>query len=289
MDGANMNAIAGWVDLGALGVDAVHNNLHKTWTIPHGGGGPGDAIVAVSERLLPYLPGYQIEKDGESYQPVKAPKSIGSFHRHWGNFAHKVRCYTYLLRLGREGVRRMSAVSVLAARYLQHQLSEDFALLPEGADVEPRMHEFIVTLRECDYAQLESVGLRRADSAPRIGKLFLDFGFHAPTVAWPEPLGLMIEPTESYTRAELDRFAQAVKAIHRIIIEHPQALLTAPHFTPIDRVEEAEANRSVCLSEPLDVLPPLNTPRIPARQLATMPVDEIYHKIIEAAGMAVAG
>ena len=103
MDGANMNAIAGWVDLGALGVDAVHNNLHKTWTIPHGGGGPGDAIVAVSERLLQYLPGYQIEKDGDQYRPVKAPKSIGSFHRHWGNFAHKVRCYTYLLRLGREG------------------------------------------------------------------------------------------------------------------------------------------------------------------------------------------
>ena len=86
MDGANMNAIAGWIDLGAMGVDAVHNNLHKTWTIPHGGGGPGDAIVAVSERLIPYLPGYQIKKKGDLYRPVKAPKSIGSFHRHWGNF-----------------------------------------------------------------------------------------------------------------------------------------------------------------------------------------------------------
>ena len=286
MDGANMNAIAGWVDLRALGVDAVHNNLHKTWTIPHGGGGPGDAIVAVSERLLPYLPGYQIEKDGDQYRPVKAPKSIGSFHRHWGNFAHKVRCYTYLLRLGREGVRRMSAVSVLAARYLQHKLAQDFALLPEGADAEPRMHEFIVTLREEDYAQLESVGLRRAESAPRIGKLFLDFGFHAPTVAWPEPLGLMIEPTESYTRAELDRFAEAVKTIHRILMEHPRALLSAPHFTPIDRVEEAEANRAVCLSEHLETLPALNTARIPARKLATMPVEEIYRKIIEAAELA---
>jgi glycine dehydrogenase len=283
MDGANMNAIAGWVDLGALGVDAVHNNLHKTWTIPHGGGGPGDAIVAVSERLLPFLPGYQIEKAGEIYQPVKAPKSIGSFHRHWGNFAHKVRCYTYLLRLGHVGIRRMSAVAVLSARYLQQKLSEDFALLPEGADAEPRMHEFIMTLKESDYERIESVGLRRADSAPRIGKLFLDFGFHAPTVAWPEPLGLMIEPTESYTRAELDRFAAAVKAIHRIIIEHPEALLSAPHFTPIDRVEEAEANRSVCLSEPLDVLPALNAPRLASRELAKMPVEAIYAKIIEAA------
>ena len=103
MDGANMNAIAGWVDLGALGVDAVHNNLHKTWTIPHGGGGPGDAIVAVSARLEPYLPGYQIIHDSGLYQPIASPKSIGSFHRHWGNFAHQVRCYSYLLRLGKEG------------------------------------------------------------------------------------------------------------------------------------------------------------------------------------------
>ncbi len=286
MDGANMNAIAGWVDLGALGVDAVHNNLHKTWTIPHGGGGPGDAIVAVSERLLPYLPGFQIEFDGELYRPVKAPKSIGSFHRHWGNFAHKVRCYTYLLRLGREGVRRMSAMAVLSARYLQKQLSEDYALLPIGADKEPRMHEFILTLKADDYQQLEAVGLRKTDAAPRIGKLFLDFGFHAPTVAWPEPLGLMIEPTESYTKAELDRFAEAVKAIIKLVREHPQALNSAPHFTPIDRVEEVEANRDVCLSESLDTLPELNAARISARELAKMPVEAIYAKIVEAVANA---
>jgi glycine dehydrogenase len=282
MDGANMNAIAGWVDLGALGVDAVHNNLHKTWTIPHGGGGPGDAIVAVSEKLIPFLPGYQIEFDGERYTPVKAEKSIGSFHRHWGNFAHKVRCYTYLLRLGREGVRRMSAVAVLSARYLHEQLREDYATLPTGSDAEPRMHEFILTLKPADFAALESVGLRKTDAAPRIGKLFLDFGFHAPTVAWPEPLGLMIEPTESYTKAELDRFAEAVKAILRLIREHPEALNSAPHFTPIDRVEEVEANRDVCLSESLDTLPVLNTARIHSSELAKMPVEAIYAKIVEA-------
>jgi len=288
MDGANMNAIAGWVDLGALGVDAVHNNLHKTWTIPHGGGGPGDAMVAVSERLLPYLPGHQIEFDGELYRPVKAPKSIGSFHRHWGNFAHKVRCYTYLLRLGREGVRRMSAMAVLSARYLQKQLSVDYALLPSGADQEPRMHEFILTLKPEDFGLLDSVGLRKTDAAPRIGKLFLDFGFHAPTVAWPEPLGLMIEPTESYTKAELDRFTEAVQAIIKLVKEHPEVLNTAPHFTPIDRVEEVEANRDVCLSESLETLPVLNVARISSRELAKMPVDEIYSKIVEAAGATVA-
>jgi len=284
MDGANMNAIAGWVDLGALGVDAVHNNLHKTWTIPHGGGGPGDAMVAVSERLLPYLPGHQIEFDGSLYQPVKAAKSIGSFHRHWGNFAHKVRCYTYLLRLGREGVRRMSAMAVLSARYLHAQMKDDFATLPAGSDDVPRMHEFILTLKAEDFGALESVGLRKTDAAPRIGKLFLDFGFHAPTVAWPEPLGLMIEPTESYTKAELDRFAEAVAAIIRLVKEHPQALNSAPHFTPIDRVEEVEANRDVCLSESLESLPVLNVARITTRELAQMPVEEIYAKIVEAAG-----
>ena len=111
MDGANMNAIAGWADLGAMGVDAVHNNLHKTWTIPHGGGGPGDAIVAVSEKLVEFLPGFQITLEDGIYQPVRPRHSVGSFHRHWGNFAHKVRCYTYLLRLGREGVRRMAAMA----------------------------------------------------------------------------------------------------------------------------------------------------------------------------------
>ena len=282
MDGANMNAIAGWIDLGALGVDAVHNNLHKTWTIPHGGGGPGDAMVAVSEKLIPFLPGYQIEFDGANYRPVKPEKSIGSFHRHWGNFAHKVRCYTYLLRLGREGVRRMSAVAVLSARYLHEQLRDDYATLPAGSDAEPRMHEFILTLKAEDFSALENAKLRKTDAAPRIGKLFLDFGFHAPTVAWPEPLGLMIEPTESYTKSELDRFAEAVKAILKLIKEHPQALNSAPHFTPIDRVEEVEANRDVCLSESLETLPVLNRARIHSSELAKMPVEEIYAKIVEA-------
>lgn len=283
MDGANMNAIAGWVDLGALGVDAVHNNLHKTWTIPHGGGGPGDAIVAVSERLKPYLPGSQIEFDGDLYRPVRPSASIGSFHRHWGNFAHKVRCYAYLLRLGREGVPRMSAVAVLSARYLHQRLRADYATLPAGSDAEPRMHEFILTLKPADFAALEAAGVRKADVAPRIGKLFLDFGFHAPTVAWPEPLGLMIEPTESYTKAELDRFADAVGTILRIVREHPEALQSAPHFTPIDRVDEVEANRAVCLSEPLNELPVVNAARISSRELAAMPVEEIYGRIVAAA------
>ncbi|WP_309384862.1 aminomethyl-transferring glycine dehydrogenase subunit GcvPB [Cerasicoccus frondis] len=279
MDGANMNAIAGWLDLNALGVDAVHNNLHKTWTIPHGGGGPGDAMVAVSERLIDFLPGYQIEKQGEEFVPVKPKHSIGSFHRHWGNFAHKIRAYTYLLRLGKDGVRRMSAMSVLAARYLLSRLGERYPTLPAGAPDAPRMHEFILTLSEDDFKAIEAAGVPRALAITRVGKLFLDFGFHAPTVAWPEQFGLMIEPTESYTKDELDRFADAVIRIKDVIEQFPDALNAAPRFTPVDRVDEVSANRQLTLSAPLTGLPEIHENRLSPRAIAEMPVDEIFERV----------
>ncbi len=280
MDGANMNAIAGWVDLGALGVDAVHNNLHKTWTVPHGGGGPGDGIVAVSERLVEFLPGFQVEKQDGRFVPVRPRRSIGSFHRHWGNFAHKVRVLTYLRRLGKEGVRRMAAMSVLSSRYLHSRLGSHFPSLPAGAEGVPRMHEFILTLTEEDFRRAEAAGVPRASVIARVGKLFLDFGFHAPTVAFPEVFGLMIEPTESYTKAELDRFAEAVIAIGALIREKPEVLKSAPRFTPVDRVDEVAANRNLALSERITALPSLNPNRIPPAQLAAMPVEEIRRRIL---------
>ncbi len=282
MDGANMNAIAGWVNLAAMGVDAVHLNLHKTFSIPHGGGGPGDAIVAVSDKLVDFLPGRIIEKENGQYRPVTPSKSIGSFHRHWGNFAHKVRCYTYLMRLGREGVRRMSALAVLSSRYLFEKLCHDYPTLPPNSGNEPRMHEFIITLDGTDFYRLEQAGVSKAAAIPRVGKLFLDFGFHAPTVAWPEAFGLMIEPTESYSRAELDRFAEAVLAILKLIREHPEALARTPCFTPVDRVDETAANRQLCLFEPLESLPPLNENRFAPGELAALSISEIYEKILAA-------
>jgi glycine dehydrogenase len=285
MDGANMNAIAGWANLAALGVDAVHNNLHKTWTIPHGGGGPGDAIVAVSERLVDFLPGYQIEKRDDRLVAIKMPHSIGSFHRHWGNFAHKLRCYTYLLRLGRDGVRRMSAVAVLAARYLLHKLQPHYTVLPATSTQTPRMHEFILTFSEDEFKFLESNGYPRASVIPSLGKLFLDFGYHAPTVAWPEALGFMIEPTESYTRAELDRFADAVIAIKELVMQFPRVLASAPHFTPIDRVDEISANRNPVLAETLHQLPPICASRLSQDHLLEMPIDSIVEQILQAAGI----
>ena len=280
MDGANMNAIAGWVNLDQLGVDAVHNNLHKTWTVPHGGGGPGDGIVGVSARLVDFLPGYQIEKHGDRFVPVRPKHSIGSFHRHWGNFAHKVRVYSYLLRLGHAGVQRMSAMSVLASRYLFTRLGKQFPSLPTAADGVPRMHEFILTLTEEDFKRIEAAGIPRANIISRVGKLFLDFGFHAPTVAFPEVFGLMIEPTESYTKDELDRFADAVVAIGELIRANPEVLKSAPRFTPVDRVDEVAANRTLVLSEHLTALPKINENRLSPVLLNAMPVAEIKARIL---------
>lgn len=277
MDGANLNAIAGWVDLSRLGVDAVHSNLHKTWSIPHGGGGPGDAIVAVSEKLAKFLPGYQITKNEKGfYEPMKTEQSIGSCHRHWGNFAHKVRCYTYLCRLGNNGIRKMSAVSVLSAQYLFNILKSQTRSLPPLSEDLPRMHEFILTLREDDFSRLESVGITRAQAIPRLGKLFLDFGYYAPTVAFPEPLGFMIEPTESYTKKELDRFAEATIAILKIVREFPEYLNEVPQATPVGRIDEVGANRKLILSEPLITLPPIYKNKVPQE----VPISDILQKIL---------
>ena len=249
MDGANMNAVAGVVDLNSLGVDAVHNNLHKTWTVPHGGGGPGDAIVAVSHRLIDFMPGVQVTHHNGMYDVVRPKKSVGSFHRHYGNFAHKIRAYTYIKALGSEGVRKMSQVAVLSARYLYHTLSQTYPTLPAGAVSAPRMHEFILTLSPETFKKIEAAGTPKTNSIARIGKLFLDFGFHAPTVAFPEQYGLMFEPTETYSKKELDQFAEVVKTILRLVNESPEVLKTVPHFTPIDRVDEVGANKNPVLTE----------------------------------------
>jgi glycine dehydrogenase len=288
MDGANMNAIAGWVDLGALGVDAVHNNLHKTWSIPHGGGGPGDAIVAVSERLVPFLPGYQVVKTEQGYALERSPESIGSVHRHFGNVAHKIRAYTYLRALGREGVRRMSAMAVLAARYVHTRLKVHFPTLPKETVESPRMHEFIITLPAATFERLEAVGIHRNKAIGLFGKLFLDFGFHAPTVSFPEAEGLMIEPTESYTRDELDRFADAVILMLQLVDARPTILLTVPHFTPVDKIDDVTANKQLVLSEPLTTLPEVLPNRIPPVQLATMPLEAIAEAIREASSARLA-
>lgn len=283
MDGANMNAIAGWIDLNKMGVDAVHNNLHKTWTIPHGGGGPGDGIVAVSHRLIEFLPGVQVAKDANGkFDLFKAPKSIGSFHRHYGNFAHKIRAYTYIKSLGSDGTRAMSAVAVLSARYLYEKLKPNFPSLPEGCENEVRMHEFILTISKDTFARIEAGGTPKAQAIAKIGKLFLDFGLHAPTVAFPEVYGLMIEPTESYSLAELDRFVEVVNAIQELINETPHVLRTAPHFTPVKKVDEVDANKNLIFMEVLKVLPTLSANVIDPLKLSKMNISDVAHEILKA-------
>jgi glycine dehydrogenase len=282
MDGANMNAVAGIIDLDKLGVDAVHNNLHKTWTIPHGGGGPGDAIVAVSAKLIPFLPGIQVEHKNGQYKTFRTEKCIGSFHRHFGNFAHKVRAYTYIKALGGEGVQKMSEVAVLSAVYLFERLKKSFPSLPAGAVSTPRMHEFILTLSPELFARIEKSGTPKANIIARIGKLFLDFGLHAPTVAFPEQFGLMIEPTESYTKKELDRFADIVEEIHHLVGEHPEVLKTVPHFTPVRKVNEVEANKNLLFSESLKTLPPLPGLGADVKELLQMPVRDVSNRVVKA-------
>lgn len=285
MDGANMNAIAGWIDLKKLGVDAVHNNLHKTWTIPHGGGGPGDGIVAVSDKLIPYLPGIQVTYINGHYDVVKAPKSIGTFHRHYGNFAHKVRAYTYIKSLGSIGTRQMSAVAVLAARYLYQNLKSTYPILPEKTDDVPRMHEFILTITKDTFDKIEKSGTTKSTAIAKIGKLFLDFGGHAPTVAFPEVYGLMIEPTETYSKAELDKFIEVVNSIHTIINEHPEVLKTAPHFTPIKKVDEVYANKELRFMENLTELSHIFENKIDPIKLSKMSTQDVYREILKAHGV----
>ena len=145
------------------------------------------------------------------------------------------------------------------------------------------MHEFILTLTDDDFRKIEAVGVPRAAAIGRIGKLFLDFGYHAPTVAGPETFGLMIEPTESYTKAELDRFADAVQAIGELIRSNPEVLKSAPRFTPVDRVDEVAANRSLVLSERLTALPKVNENRLSPVLLNAMSVAEIKARILATA------
>jgi glycine dehydrogenase len=283
MDGANMNAIAGWIDLDKLGVDAVHNNLHKTWTIPHGGGGPGDAIVAVSHRLADYLPGHQIRLVDGQYQTFKTPKSIGSFHRHFGNFAHKVRCLTYLKALGSEGIRKMSANAVLSARYLQSLLEPHFPILPSKSERTLRMHEFILTLPEETFNKITEVtGMSKNQAVTSFGKLFLDFGHHPPTVAFPEALGLMVEPTETYNRFEIERFAGFVKNMGKLVFEHPEVLKTVPHFTPVYKIDEVQANRKIEFGTQLETLPEIYPDIIAPEELREMSYEQIKEKILQA-------
>ncbi len=237
MDGANLNALVGLARPGDMGIDMVHLNLHKTFSTPHGGGGPGAGPVAVRSRLAPFLPVPVIEPQGEGYHlSWDRPQSIGMLHPYGGNIGVIVRAYAYLRSLGPEGLQAVSRAALVNANYLMHKVAPAFPVAKPG----PCMHEFVVT---CAWTREHDV--RNVDVAKRL----LDYGFHAPTVSFPliVPDALMIEPTETETRSALDRFAAALTAIAEEVRLHPEVVRDAPSCTPVGRLDEAEAARRLCV------------------------------------------
>ncbi|MCX7024213.1 MAG: aminomethyl-transferring glycine dehydrogenase subunit GcvPB [Spirochaetes bacterium] len=229
-DGANLNALAGILKPGSVGIDVMHYNLHKTFSTPHGGGGPGVGIVAAGSTLKDYLPGPIVaEKDG-TYSFVRPSASIGRMKLFNGNFGVLVRAYTYIRMLGAEGLRRMAENAVLNANYLRVLVEKTWKLKY------PRicMHEFVAM---GDVAP----GVRTLDVAKRL----IDCGFHPPTIYFPliVPEALMIEPTETESKETLDAFAATLATIAREAVEHPELLAQAPHVTPIGRLDEVAAAR----------------------------------------------
>jgi glycine dehydrogenase subunit 2 len=235
-DGANMNALLGRVKLGDLGFDVIHLNLHKTFSTPHGGGGPGAGPVCVAESLLPHLPApvvTQESSDGALVYGLATPElTIGKLSGFHGNFGVLVRAFTYILSFGAEGMRAISGNAVLNANYLMEALKDTYYLPYD---------------RRCMHEAVFSANWQKARGASglEIAKRLLDYGFHAPTMYFPliVPEALMIEPTESETRETLDAFIQALKDIDREVTEDPDLVRNAPHTTPVSRLDEARAAR----------------------------------------------
>jgi len=238
MDGANMNALVGVARPGDFGIDVMHLNLHKTFSTPHGGGGPGSGPVAVKKFLEPYLPSPAVEKSpgGTFYLNHERPKSIGRVRSFMGNFGMAVRALAYMLANGPEGLRQTTEDAVLNANYIRTQL-RDFYELPYD---QPCMHECVFS----DRRQAEK-GVRTMDIAKRL----IDYGFHPYTTAFPliVPGALMIEPTESASKGELDAFIDALRAIADEVEQDPEFVLKAPYTTRVTRLDEVAAARKPIL------------------------------------------
>ena len=233
MDGANMNALCGVHRPGDAGIDVMHLNLHKTFSTPHGGGGPGCGAVAVAKHLEPFLPVPRVTRDGDVYRlDQDQPRSIGRLASFAGHFGMVVRALAYILSLGPAGLRRNTQLAVANANYLRKRLGE-FLHLPYDS---PTLHEVVFSDRD-----LADTHVTTMDVAKRL----MDYGFHAPTVYFPLVVkgAMMIEPTESEGRAELDRFVAAMKAIVRESREEPDLVRSAPHTMPVGRMDEAAAAR----------------------------------------------
>jgi glycine dehydrogenase subunit 2 len=234
-DGANTNAVMGRVRPGDLGVDVVHINLHKTFTTPHGGGGPGAGPVCFNDKLAPFQPSPVLVQldDGRFDLVHDRPQSVGRLRAFQGNFGMFIRAYCYVREMGGEGLSRASDLAVLNARYLWARLKDDFPV----ASGQPCMHEVVLS----DERLEKETGVKTLD----VGKRLLDKGFHAPTVYFPLVVrgALMIEPTETETRQTLDEFVAAMQSIVEEARTEPETVKSAPHLSRVARLDEARAAR----------------------------------------------
>ena len=233
-DGANMNALLGIARLGEMGVDVVHMNLHKTFSTPHGGGGPGSGPVGVKKELEPFLPVPRVIKKDEGVSlEYNRPDSIGRLRAFHGNFGVLVRAYAYIRAMGPEGLKKAGEMAVLNANYVKEGLRSHYHLPYD----QPCLHESVFT---------DKIQFKRGFSTLDIAKRLMDYGFHPPTVYFPLVVhdAIMIEPTESEDKAGLDGFIDAMK---RIAEEEPELVKGAPHKTRVGRLDEAKAARKPVL------------------------------------------
>lgn len=236
MDGANLNALFGIAKAADMGFDIVHMNLHKTFSTPHGGGGPGSGPIGVVEKLAPYLPVPRVVKNNNTYSlSTDHPDSIGRMLSYYGHFAVIVRAYVYISMLGAEGLQRVSRNAVLNANYLRKKLSDVYEI-PFNRTC---MHEFVASGQK----HKNEYGVKALDIAKRM----LDYGVHAPTVYFPLVVkeALMIEPTETESLDNLDNFIKIMKKIDQEAEEHPELLKDAPYDTPVRRLDELKANKEL--------------------------------------------
>jgi glycine dehydrogenase subunit 2 len=232
-DGANLNALMGIVKLGDLGVDVVHINLHKTFATPHGGGGPGAGPVAIKKELAPYLPIPVIEKDGETYRlNEKRSQSIGKVRAFYGNFGVLVKAYAYILTMGPEGLKKASEMAVLNANYLMKKLKGHYSLPYDRSC----MHECVFTDRFQEKSHVATLD---------IAKRLIDYGFNPPTIYFPLVVkgALMMEPTETESKENLDRFIETMIEIAKEAEENPEVLRQAPQKVKVRRLDEVLAAR----------------------------------------------
>ncbi|VAW94221.1 Glycine dehydrogenase [decarboxylating] (glycine cleavage system P2 protein) [hydrothermal vent metagenome] len=242
-DGANLNAILGKVKPGDMGFDVIHMNLHKTFSTPHGGGGPGAGPVGVSERLIPYLPVPMVTKKDDQYSLLTerdCPETMGRLSAFMGNAGVLLRAYIYAAMLGRDGMHRVADYATLNANYMMVKLKEaGFELAFENRRA---THEFIVTLKK----QAKELHVSAMDFAKRL----LDYGYHAPTTYFPllVPECFLIEPTETETKQELDGFIEAMIKINEEAVRNTETVTTAPHTLPVRRLDDVKAAKELDLN-----------------------------------------